>query len=59
MTKEVDGGVLLVEAEGRRVLRDAMEGAGFTCERLDEHANRHTRRERMRVNNYILASVYD
>ena len=41
LTEEGGGGVLFVELEGRGVLGEAVEGAGFGRHALDEHADGH------------------
>eukprot|EP00964_Phaeocystis_antarctica_P141265 scaffold106242_cov63-Phaeocystis_antarctica.AAC.8 len=49
LAKVVGGVLVLVEAEGRRVLRDAVHGAGLARHALEQHADGHARGEAVRV----------
>ena len=53
VAKVVAGRVLLVELEGRRVLRESVQGTGLAGERLDEHTDCHARRESVRVDDDV------
>ncbi|KAJ6261125.1 LOW QUALITY PROTEIN: hypothetical protein Dda_3790 [Drechslerella dactyloides] len=49
----VDGGIVLIKLEGRAVLREAVQRASFARHALDKHADGHTRRESVRVDDDV------